>query len=77
VPCHEQILSETRAVKEALARLGPGATARAVQQDLERRGVKVSVALIEQVQAGVPPPRPSDLVLTEGETLPPPEDRRG
>jgi hypothetical protein len=80
LPCHEQIISESRAVQEALARLGPGATAADVQRLLAQEGMKFSVACIERVladEAGRDTPRPSDLVLTEGEQVPPPEDLPG
>ncbi len=79
LPPHELIISEARAVEEALARLGPGASDEAVRQELERLGVRVDVARIAHIRGemhrGAGPARgarPSDLVRTEGETVPPP-----
>lgn len=78
-PPHERVISEARAVQEALARLGRTASDEAVQRDLERVGVRVGLARIAEVRAemhaagqAVPP---SEMVRTEGETVPPPGAR--
>jgi hypothetical protein len=53
-PLHEQIISETRAVQEAVARLGPSAKIEEIQKLLECEGVHVSPEFIERVMADRP-----------------------
>jgi hypothetical protein len=50
-PLHEQIISETRAVQEAIARLGPTATNEKIQRLLECEGVEVPPVFIERVRS--------------------------
>jgi hypothetical protein len=82
---HEHIVSEVRAIQEALLRLGRDASADDVRRDLERFGVRVSREDVERVRAccdphrGAPiggsvpaPANPADLVRTEAERVPPP-----
>jgi hypothetical protein len=52
-PSHEQIISATRAVEEALARLGPRATSAQVQQNLKEMGLDVSLALIDRIRGEI------------------------
>jgi hypothetical protein len=78
-PVHELIASQARSVEEAMARLGPGASAEAVHRELDGRGLHVSLDDVRRVMAGfVPhPAAPADLVRTEGEPVPPPRAGRG
>lgn len=76
---YEHMLSEARAIQEALVRLGPGASAAEVQRDLERFGVRVRLEDVERIKActfappAIPAPTdPAELVRTEGERVPPP-----
>jgi hypothetical protein len=81
---HERTISEARAVQEALARLGPSATDEALRRDLERVGVRLSPEWLAEIRAemhpagraGAPAASPSDLVRTEGDTVPPPSTRQ-
>jgi hypothetical protein len=77
-PPHEVLVSEARAIQEALTRLGLDASPADVQRDLERVGVRVSRERIRQVQESSHPPRAvpapaGQLVLTEAERVPPPQ----
>ncbi len=73
---HELMVSEARAVEEALARLGPGTDDEALQRDLERLGIRVELPRIAAIRAAFHQAgragTPSDLVRTEGERAPPP-----
>jgi hypothetical protein len=48
---YEQVISPHQAITEALARLGPCASASAVQEELAARGVRASVEQIERACA--------------------------
>jgi len=80
-PAHERVVGEARAVGEALARLGPGASAEDVRRDLQRLGLRFSLDDINRARASLGAAggaaAPADLVRTEGEGVPPPRGGAG
>jgi hypothetical protein len=71
-PPYARMLSEARAVEEALACLGRGASADDVRRELERTGIRIRLDDVRRILVRLEPRRTADLVRTEGEAVPPP-----
>jgi hypothetical protein len=75
LPPYARMVSEARAVEEALACLGRSASAEDVQRELERAGIRIRLNDVRRILACLDPHRAADLVRTEGEAVPPPRSR--